>query len=622
MTTLAIFAISRRGAELAQRLRRQLGGDVFVSARFAGFAGVPTTALEGGLLRDALASAFGRYRALVLVMPLGAAIRLFAPLLRDKQSDPAVVVLDEVGVQAISALSGHLGGGNDLARQVAAAVGAQSVITTASDLLGLPALDLLGQAWGWTIEDASGLTRASAALVNGEPIGVYQDASEEAWWTEAPANLIRYGSLAGLSEADVAARLVISDRVTPRSDVERVSERFGSVPTVVYRPKTLVVGLGCVRGATADELEELVRATLGQHGLALGSVREVATIDRKADEVGMSELAERHGWPVRYFTAEELAEAGAPSGVSEEALRAVGAPGVCEPAALRAADATTLLVPKTKTARATVAVARVGAAGPGGRAGALTIVGLGPGAPEDLTERGRRALEGAEAIVGYHGYLDQIRPWLGAKAYHGSPIGVEVERCRLAISLARSGRRVALVSSGDAGIYGMAGLVFELLGADGAAAEAEQVTVIPGVSAAQAAAALLGAPLMSDFVALSLSDLLIPWVTIERRLEAAGHGDFVVALYNPASSRRRQQLARAQEILLRHRPAETPVGIVRNASRAGQTVTLTDLGHLLNQPIDMLTVVLIGNRATVRIGDRLVTRRGYDPGQPREATDE
>ena len=616
MTNLAIFAISRRGAELAQRLRRQLGGHVYASARFAGLAGEPTVALASGSLHDALATAFDCYRALVLIMPLGAAIRLFAPLLRDKWNDPAVVVLDEVGVQAISTLAGHLGGANDLAREVAAAVGARPVITTASDLLGLPALDLLGQAWGWTIEDASGLIRAGAALVNGEPIGVFQEAGEEAWWAEAPTSLIRYGSLEGLSKAEVVARLIISDRVTFFADAERGPARLGAIPTVVYRPKTLVVGIGCVRGATADELEQLIRATLRQHGLALGSICEIATIDRKADETGISDLAKRHGWPVCYFTAEELAEAGTPSGVSEEALRAVGAPGVCEPAALRAACACTLLVPKTKTARATVAVARINAAGQGGHRGALTIVGLGPGAPEDLTERGRRVLEGAEAVVGYHGYLDQIRPWLGDKVYHGSPIGAEVERCRLAISLTLSGRRVALVSSGDAGIYGMAGLVFELLGADGAASEAERVTVIPGVSAAQASAALLGAPLMSDFVALSLSDLLIPWMTIERRLEAVGHGDFVVALYNPASSRRRQQLARAQEILLRYRPAETPVGIVRNATRAGQTVILTDLGHLLDQSIDMLSVVLIGNRATVRIGERIVTPRGYDPSQP------
>lgn len=603
MTSLAVFAISRRGADLARRLQLQLGCDVFVVERFRDLVGERAVPLGSGALRDALSGAFDRYRGLVLVMPLGAAVRLIAPLLQDKQTDPGVVVLDEAGIQAIAMLSGHVGGGNALARQVAAAVGARPIITTAADLLGFPALDLLGRDRGWAIEDATGLTRASAAIINGEPIGVYQDAGEEEWWREAPNNLVRFSSIGHLLNASVVARVVISDRVLPINGVE------GAL--VVFRPKTLVVGIGCVRGAPVDELDELVRTTLADHELALGSVRELATIDLKRDEAGLSALAARHDWPVRYFTADELSAIGAPSGSSAEVLRAVGAPGVCEPAALRAAGAEALLVPKVKTHRATVAVARVR-----GRtmAGRLTVVGLGPGAPEDLTERGRQALQAADVVVGYHGYLDQVRPWLGPKAYHGSPIGDEIERCRLAITLARSGRQVALVSSGDAGIYGMAGPVFEILTGTAAATDVAAIEVIPGVSAANAAAALLGAPLMSDYAVISLSDLLTPWSVIEHRLDAAGAADLVVALYNPASARRREHLGRAQQILLRHRPAETPAGLVRNASRPGQVVTVTDLGHLLDHSVDMLTVIIIGNRATLRIGNRLVTRRGYRSG--------
>ncbi len=604
MTSLAVFAISRRGANLAQRLRLHLGGDIFVVERFRALIGESAVALGSGELRPALAGAFARYRGLVLIMPLGAAVRLVGPLLQDKWTDPAVVVLDEVGAQAIAMLSGHVGGSNALAHQVAAAIGARPIITTASDLLGFPALDLLGQEWGWVIEDLTGLTRASAALVNGEPVGVYQDAGEEDWWREAPSNLIRYHSLDRLLAATVAARLVISDRVLPLTDVA------GAL--VIFRPKTLSIGIGCVRGVTTDELDELVRKTLADHALALGSVRELATIDRKHDEAGLTALATRYDWPVRYFTAKELAHklatATTPSVPSQMVLEVMGTPGVCEPAALLAARAEKLTVPKQKTSRATVAVARTGARATPGH---LTIVGLGPGAPEDLTERARQALASADTVVGYNSYLDQIRPWLGPKTYHSSPIGDEIERCELAITLARAGHRVALVSSGDAGIYGMAGPVFELLAAAGATIEAAVVEVVPGVSAANAAAALLGAPLMSDYAVISLSDLLTPWETIERRLDAAGAADLVVALYNPASVRRREQLGRAQQILLRYRPSETPVGLVRNASRPGQTVTVTDLGHLLDHPIDMRTVVIIGNGATIRVGDRLVTRRGY-----------
>ena len=603
MTSLAVFAISRRGADLARRLQLQLGSDVFVAERFLDLVGERAVPLGTGALRDALAGAFDRYRGLVLIMPLGAAVRLLAPFLKDKQTDPAVVVLDEVGAQAIAMLSGHVGGANALARQVAAAVGARPIITTAADLLGLPALDLLGQKWGWVIEEPTGLTPASAAIVNGEPVGVYQDAGEDDWWREAPANVLRSSSLDDLTAATVVARIVISDRILPLADAD------GAL--VVFRPKTLVVGIGCVRGTTVDELDALVQTTLADHSLAIGSVRALATIDLKRDEAGLSALAARHGWPMQYFPAEELAAVDAPSGPSAEVLRAVGAPGVCEPAALRAADVATLVVPKVKTPRATVAVARVGGRTMPGR---LTVVGLGPGALEDLTERGRQALQTAEVVVGYHSYLDQVRPWLGPKAYHGSPIGDEIERCALALTLARSGCRVALVSSGDAGIYGMAGPVLELLAAAEATLDPVAVEVIPGVSAANAAAALLGAPLMSDFAVISLSDLLTPWELIKRRLDAVGAADLVVALYNPASARRRDHLARAQQILLRYRPAETPVGLVRNASRPGQVVTVTDLEHLLDHSVDMLTVVIVGNCATIRVGDRLVTRRGYLSG--------
>ena len=610
--SLASFAVGRRGVDLVARLRQQLGGDAFVPRRWLAAAGPHATPFDEGRFSATLEMAFRRYRGLVLVLPIGVAARLLAPHLRSKRVDPAVVVVDEAGRHAVALLSGHAGGANTLAKAVAAALGARPIVTTSAEALGCLALDLLGQRWGWTVEDARGLTRASAALINGEPVGCFQDAGEETWWSDAPRNLVRYSSYEALMEAPVAARIVVSDRLWDADDGSAAPRIRGAAPgqppPVVFRPKTLVVGVGCVRGIAAEELEALLEATLRRHGLAVASVRELATIDAKRDEAGIAELARRRGWPVRYLSAEELAAVEPPSGRSETTLRAVGAGAVCEPAALRAARAETLVVPKVKTARATVAVARAASAPSRGR---LSIVGLGPGGPEHLTARARAALEAAEVVVGYHGYLDQVRPWLGAKRYHGSPLGEEIERCRLAIALARAGHRVALVSSGDAGIYGMAGPVFELLGASDAVEEADAVEVVPGVSAAQAAAALLGAPLMCDYATISLSDLLVPWSSVERRIEAVAAADLVVALYNPASQRRRQHLARAREILLRYRSPETPVGVVRNAGRPGQTVTLTNLAHLLDQPIDMLTVVIVGNSATVRVGSRMVTRRGY-----------
>lgn len=238
--------------------------------------------------------------------------------------------------------------------------------------------------------------------------------------------------------------------------------------------------------------------------------------------------------------------------------------------------------------------------------GKLYVVGIGPGAAEHITPAARSAIEAAQTVVGYKTYLDFIPQLLTGKELCSSGMMKEVARCRQALALAAAGRTVALVSSGDAGIYGMAGLVLELLGE-----ETVDVEIVPGVSAVQAAAARLGAPLMHDFAVVSLSDLLTPWPLIRRRLAAAASADFVVALYNPKSKGRTGQIGEARNILLRHRAPETPVGIVRNACRAGEEATVTDLASMLEHEIDMLSVVLIGNRSTVVKGGRIVTPRGY-----------
>ncbi len=199
-------------------------------------------------------------------------------------------------------------------------------------------------------------------------------------------------------------------------------------------------------------------------------------------------------------------------------------------------------------------------------------MGIGPGEPGHLTIEAEAALRGAEVIVGYQTYLDLIDRWLEGKEVIGSGMTEEVDRCRQAIRLGLEGRRVAIVSSGDPGVYGMAGLILELAEGTGL-----RPRIIPGVTAATAAAARLGAPLMNDFAVISLSDLLTPWMVIERRLKACAEADLVTALYNPKSRRRARQIAAAREIFLGSRVAETPVGIVRNALRPGEEVVLTNL---------------------------------------------
>jgi adenosylcobyric acid synthase len=247
--------------------------------------------------------------------------------------------------------------------------------------------------------------------------------------------------------------------------------------------------------------------------------------------------------------------------------------------------------------------------------GSLIIVGTGPGNALHLTEAAKQSIADSDIIIGYDNYVELIRPLLDGKQIVSTGMMQEVQRCREAIRLARAGESVALVSGGDSGIYGMAGLVLELIELDACQNSGLphlDVRIIPGISAVQAAAALLGAPLMHDFAVISLSDLLTPWDLIKTRLEAAARADFVVAIYNPRSKSRRTQIEDARSIILGYRSAETPAGIVRNACREGQTAVVTTLGHLLDHEIDMTSIVLIGNASSyIDAEGRIVTPRGY-----------
>ena len=247
-------------------------------------------------------------------------------------------------------------------------------------------------------------------------------------------------------------------------------------------------------------------------------------------------------------------------------------------------------------------------------AGVLYLVGLGPGDSRYLTPAALSALEGSDVVVGYRAYIQQIADLLANKETVAMELGQELERASVAVDLAYAGRRVAVVSSGDAGIYGMSGPVFRVLTDRGWDGETPPVVTVPGVSAMQAAAAILGSPLMQDFCAVSLSDLLTPWEQVRRRIEAAAIGDFVIALYNPRSRRRQRQLLESRDILLQHRDPTTPVGIVGDAFRPAQRVTITDLNGLAGHAgsVDMVTVVLVGNSATYVHGGRIITPRGYE----------
>lgn len=558
-----MVAVTAAGRAMAARLARAWPDEV--------------TAYEGTAAQQ-LRAAWPGCTGIVCFLATGAAVRLAAPLLAGKADDPGVVCVDEAGRFAVALLGGHGGGANALASRVAEELGAQPVITTGTDSAGLTPLDTLGADLGFRLVDARAVGAVSRALLDGEPPRLAADAT----WPLPPVPTADHGR----------HTLVVSDRADAAGDL-------------IYRPPSLVVGVGASRGAPADELASLIDAALAGAGLAAESVRALATIDLKAAEPGIVEVAQRRGWPVLTYPAAELAAQPVPN-PSEVVRAAVGTPSVAEAAALRAARqhgrAAELVVPKQAGATTTVAVARLT---PRGR---LTIVGLGPGAADLRTPRATAALRRAAVVVGLDQYVDQIRQLLpaGVRVLE-SGLGAEQERARTAVELATAGHAVALIGSGDAGVYAMASPALQVAGDD------IDVEAVPGVTAALAAAALLGAPLGHDHAYLSLSDLHTPWPVIADRLRACAAADLVVCLYNPRSRRRTAQFDEALAILGEHRRPDTPVGVVRDASRPGQRVLRTSLAELAADPavVDMLCVVLVGSGRTTLVAGRMVTPREY-----------
>ena len=533
---------------------------------------------------------------IVGVCAAGILIRALAPAIGDKRAEPPVVAVAVDGSAVVPLLGGHRGG-NELARRIAAALGVDAAVTTAGDARFGVALDEPPP--GWRLVNPDDVKPFVAKLLAGAKARLDGAAS---WLAESALPLADDGDLT----------LVATERAEP-----------GDARRLVYHPPLLALGVGCERGVEAEALVVHARAALADAGLAEGAVAGVYSLDLKADEPAVHALAWALDVPARFFdTASLAAETPRLANPSAAVGRAVGVPGVAEAAALAAAgrDAT-LILPKRKGAGVTCAVARAPTAFDGaarGRPrGTLAVVGLGPGGGDWRTPEAETALADADEVVGYRGYLDLIDPPRDGCRHHGYDLGEEETRVRAAYCLAASGRRVALVTSGDAGIYAMAALVLECLDRDPPPAwRRVALRVLPGVSAMQAAAARIGAPLGHDFCAISLSDLLTPWAVIERRLEAAAAGDFVVALYNPVSKRRRRQIALARDILLARRPATTPVVLARNLGRAGEAVSVIDLAALGADAVDMLTLVLIGSSATRRVargdgGVWVYTSRGY-----------
>ena len=567
---------------------------------------------------ELLQSQWGSAQGFVVVGACGLVTRLIAPLLQGKNQDPAVVVVDPHGAFAIPLLGGHAAGAEALSQGVAALLGGQAVLTGSSGSQGRLALDAFGKSWGWrrsATGDWNALMQKAAAGERAR-LAVKQTNGTQLWRGLAAA--AASGLVAG----------TVNQSTDPNGADPNGADSSNEIDLTIgitrgegcrWHPPSLWLGLGCERGTSQELIARLVDQELDRLGLAPEAIAGMASIDRKSDEQAFLALAQERGWAQQWMPAATLNAIAVPN-PSDAVAAEMGTASVAEASALIAAGpGARLLLNKTiaraqdgEQGAATLAIA-ICAKQWAPQAGQLHLVGSGPGRLDLLTPDARHALAEATVWVGYGLYLDLLEPLRRPDQLRcDGRLTEERARCAQALGLANQGLNVALVSSGDSGIYAMAGLALELWLSQ-SPGQRPSFEVHPGISALQLAAARAGAPLMHDFCTISLSDRLTPWEVIEKRLEAAAAGDFVVALYNPRSKGRDWQLARAQELLLAGRPGTTPVALARQLGRPEEQVSLHTLGDLPIEQVDMLTLVLVGNSTSRTQDGRMVTPRGY-PG--------
>lgn len=597
----AILYITYNGLNLAQRLKQ-----LYPDARLLKFK--PETVSE--LWDDC--------RNLIFIMAAGIVVRTIASLIKDKKTDPAVVVLDEKGRFVISLLSGHLGGANRIARKIADFLGSEAVITTASDINNMPSIDLWAKENNLIIDDWDLAPKISTTFINTGILRVYP---------EIDINLPEEFLKVEPRSADVLITNKIDIYNRPSGEeIKDIARRYRMKDRLYMRPRNLVIGIGCNSGTSEGEIEEAVRKVLEENNLSFLSINSLATIVKKGNEIGLVTFAEKYKFEIKKFTPDELNRV---KGIarSESAFKSTGAIAVSEPAALLASGNNRLLIEKQKIGNVTVAVAEIKS---NFKKGKIYIVGTGPGGIEHITPYARDAIKRSDVIVGYETYLDLAKELFKGKEVISTGMTQEVERCKKAVDLALTGKTVSVISGGDPGIYAMAGLVFELIRArdtkyriqtsdkinlshDSCVLSSKvHIEVIPGISALNACAAKLGAPLMHDFACISLSDRLTPWEVIEKRLDTSADADFVIVLYNPKSKGRTKQIERAREIILKYRKPETPVGIAKGATREDEKIVITDLKNMFDYEIDMQTTVIIGNSQTFAWEGWMITPRGYE----------
>jgi len=372
------------------------------------------------------------------------------------------------------------------------------------------------------------------------------------------------------------------------------------------KEKEYIIGIGCRRGVTSSNIESALFKLLNEKNIKLESVSELASIDLKSNEEGLLAFAKKWHLNILFFSKDQLNSIDVPT-PSQMVQNKIGTPSVCEAAAILAGkkgkkNKSTLIVEKQKYGNITIAILKKG------NNMKIYAVGIGPGARDLLTPRAKKRLKSSDTIIGHAPYISQIKDLIGDKTIISSGMRREIERCEEAIKRALKGERVSVISSGDAGIYGMGGLLLELVNEKKLEIDIE---ILPGITAANGAASVLGAPLMNDFAVISLSDLLTPQEVIRKRITKIAESDLLCVLYNPSSKKRTQLIKEVISEFCEVRTKEIICGIVKNATRENEEKWIGKISEFPFGMLDMSSVVLIGNSQTIIQNEKMITRRGY-----------
>tara|TARA_Y100001978_G_C23687299_1_gene432682 strand:+ start:37 stop:1845 length:1809 start_codon:yes stop_codon:yes gene_type:complete len=541
----------------------------------------------------------------IFIGSINIVVRLISPLLVSKDKDPGVIVMDQKGQKIVPLLGIHQTDAYSISSKLANLFDGDLVITNNSKFEKLIKLDYFGRNWGW---NRSGLQDSWTNLVinqsNKREIFVRQSSGNKLWMLSEGAKKVNF-----LSE---------KDKVIEDDNTLFISTKSNHSKT--WHPPVLWIGIGCEKNTPAKFIQDSLKKLLQKHQLSFYSIAGIASVDIKKNESALIDISNSNNWPIKFFKSNDLLKVDIPN-PSKIVFDEIGTFSVAEAASLLACgEGGKLLIQKNifknnnsngqSLGAATIAIAESKKQFSPFK-GEIHIIGSGPGDLSFLTNDSKAALSECVVWIGYEMYLDLLEPLRRDDQIRiNSQLTQEKQRCVEAIGLAEEGIKVALISSGDSGIYGMAGLLLELV--QKIDSKFRPLFIIhPGISSLQLAASLAGAPLANDFCAISLSDRLTPWETIERRVHGAMVGDFVVAIFNPQSKERNWQLRKMINICLNFRKKDTPVLIARQVGRAKQNKRLVNLDSIPIDEIDMLTIIIIGNSSTKLVDECLISPRGY-----------